>query len=397
MTDLHPLAGFVPVVTTPPPPPPPPLAFATETHQREGRFGPMPDTVEGIVRIAHLNNISDVHLGVGEEPRYRSRGDILRTNWPVTDPACFRQWLRELLDPGELDVFLRDKEYDTSHTFSFARVRINLLETVNGLAMVLRLIPTEIPSFEKLGLPPVMKDLACQSRGLILVTGPTGSGKTTTMATLINHINDTMKRHILTIEDPVEFIHESRQSLIRQREVGQHTREFHNALRASLREDPDVILIGEIRDQTTLATALEASQTGHLVLGTLHTSSAAQTVDRMVDVFPAGQQTQIRVQLSNSLLAVFSQTLCQRTNPAPGQFGRVMAQEILINTPATANLIREGKTAQLYSQIQTGGSFGMQTLERALANLVEGGSVSQAEALSKTGKPDELLRLLGQI
>ena len=209
-----------------------------------------------------------------------------------------------------------------------------------------------------------------------LVTGPTGSGKTTTLAALLDHINHTRAEHILTIEDPIEFVYNSDRSLVHQRQLNEDTRSFANALRAALREDPDVILVGEMRDLETIQLAISAAETGHLVFGTLHTSSAAQTVDRMVDVFPPGQQTQIRVQLSGSLTAVFSQTLCRRQNPAPGQFGRVMAQEIMINTPAIANLIREGKTAQLYSQIQTGGERGMQTLERALADLIDRGEIS---------------------
>jgi twitching motility protein PilT len=349
----------------------------------------MPDTVEGIVRLAHNNNFSDVHLGVGEEPRYRSRGDILRTNWPITDPAGFRQWLRELLDPGELDIFLRDKEYDTSHTFSFARVRINLLETVNGLAMVLRLIPTEIPSFEKLGLPLVMKDLACANRGLILVTGPTGSGKTTTIATLINHINNTMKRHILTIEDPIEFIHESRQSLIRQREVGQHTREFQNALRASLREDPDVILIGEIRDQTTLATALEASQTGHLVLGTLHTNSAVRTVERVLGMYTPQEEHLIRRSLAESLLAVISQGLLKTLDGS-----RAAYFEILINTDACRDYLERGDLDAIEEIMGRSNFDGMQTSNQSLLNLVNEGRALPEEALLHSLKRSELAQSL---
>jgi twitching motility protein PilT len=392
MTDLHPLADFIPVGTTPPPPPPPPpppLAFATTPPQQQGRFGPMPDTVEGIVRVAHLNNMSDVHLGVGEEPRYRSRGDIMRTNWPVTDPGCFRHWLRELLDPGELDVFLKNKEYDTSHTFSFARVRINLLETVNGLAMVLRLIPTEMPSLEKLGLPPVMKDLASQSRGLILVTGPTGSGKTTTMAAFIDHINNTMSRHILTIEDPVEFVHKSRQSLIRQREVGQHTHEFHNALRASLREDPDVILIGEIRDQTTLSTALEASQTGHLVLGTLHTNSAVSTVERVLGMYPPQEEHLVRRSLAESLLAVISQGLIKTLD------GRRAAYfEILINTDACRDYLERGQLDAIEEIMARSNFDGMQTSNQSLLNLVNEGRALPEEALLHSLKRSELAQSL---
>ena len=232
--------------------------------------------------------------------------------------------------------------------------------------------------------------------GLVLVTGPTGSGKSTTLAAMVDHINNTQQQHILTIEDPIEFVHAPKQCLINQREVHRDTVSFSRALRAALREDPDVILVGEMRDLETIQLAISAAETGHLVFGTLHTSSAAQTVDRMVDVFPPAQQTQIRVQLSGSLVAVFAQTLCRRLNPPSGAFGRVMAQEIMVNTPALANLIREGKTAQIYSQLQTGGQYGMQTLERALANLVDGGQVERDEALSKASKPDELMRLLGE-
>ena len=231
-------------------------------------------------------------------------------------------------------------------------------------------------------------------KGLVLVTGPTGSGKTTTLAAILDHINQTRAEHILTIEDPIEFIYTSSRSIFHQREVNEDTRSFANALRAALREDPDVILVGEMRDLETIQLAISAAETGHLVFGTLHTSSAAQTVDRMVDVFPPGQQTQIRVQLSNSLVAVFAQTLCKRQHPKPGEFGRVMAQEIMINTPAIANLIREGKTAQLYSQIQTGGQMAMQTLDKALADLVLSKEISLEEAISKTSRPEELRRLV---
>jgi twitching motility protein PilT len=258
----------------------------------------------------------------------------------------------------------------------------------------LRALGSSIPSIELLNLPPVVVETSKRPRGLVLVTGPTGSGKTTTLAALLDHINHTRAEHILTIEDPIEFVYKSDRSLVHQRQLNEDTRSFGNALRAALREDPDVILVGEMRDLETIQLAISAAETGHLVFGTLHTSSAAQTVDRMVDVFPPAQQTQIRVQLSGSLVAVFSQTLCRRSNPEPGQFGRVMAQEIMINTPAIANLIREGKTAQLYSQIQTGGELGMQTLEKALADLVTHGDIDLPEALSKASKPAELERLV---
>ena len=240
--------------------------------------GGTPPTLEQIVRVAFDRNFSDIHLGVGEEPRFRSRGDMILAGLGMTDGNTFRDWLREILEPAQIDRFFQQKEYDGSYAFGFVRVLINLLESLQGPAMVLRLIPQAIPTIDELNLPPVLKDLAQRPKGMLLVTGPTGSGKSTTLAAVIDHINRTMKRHILTIEDPVEFVHQSRQSLIRQRELGSHTRHFKTALRAALREDPDVILVGEIRDQDTLTTAIEASQTGHLLLGTLHTNSAVRSV-----------------------------------------------------------------------------------------------------------------------
>jgi twitching motility protein PilT len=232
-------------------------------------------------------------------------------------------------------------------------------------------------------------------RGLILVTGPTGSGKTTTLAAMIDLINRTRAEHILTVEDPVEFVYEPIKSLVHQRQLGEDTKSFANALKAALREDPDIILVGEMRDLETIALAISAAETGHLVFGTLHTSSAAQTVDRIIDVFPSERQTQVRVQLSNSLVAVFSQTLVPKKNPKANEYGRVMAQEIMVITPAISNLIREGKTAQIYSAIQTGGKLGMQTLEKVLADLYKAGTISFEAAISKTSKPDEVQRLIG--
>jgi twitching motility protein PilT len=234
-------------------------------------------------------------------------------------------------------------------------------------------------------------------RGLILVTGPTGAGKTTTLAAMIDLINRTRAEHILTVEDPVEFVYEPIKSLVHQRQLGEDTKSFANALKAALREDPNIILVGEMRDLETISLAISAAETGHLVFGTLHTSSAAQTVDRMIDVFPAERQTQVRVQLSNSLVAVFSQTLVPKKNPKPGEYGRIIAQEIMIITPAISNLIREGKTAQIYSAIQTGGKVGMQTLEKVLADLYKAGAISFESAISKTSKPDEVQRLIGGI
>jgi twitching motility protein PilT len=278
-----------------------------------------------------------------------------------------------------------------------ARFRVNVYRQRGTYAACLRALGNSVPTLESLGLPPIVEEMSHMPKGLILVTGPTGSGKTTTLAAMLEHINQTRAEHILTIEDPIEFTYKSAKSVIHQRQLNEDTRSFANALKAALREDPDVILVGELRDLDTIQLAITAAETGHLVLGTLHTSSAAQTVDRMVDVFPPSQQNQIRVQLSSSLVAVFAQTLCKRHNPSPGQSGRVMAQEIMINTPATANLIREGKTAQLYSAIQTGGQLSMQTLEKALGDLVLSNQVMMDEALLKTSKPDELIRLVKQL
>lgn len=251
-----------------------------------------------------------------------------------------------------------------------------------------------MPSFDKLGLPDIVRTTAEKPRGLILVTGPTGSGKSTTLAAMIDYINSTKAEHILTIEDPIEFVHTSKSSIIHQRELGMDTRSFANALKSALREDPDIILVGEMRDHETIALALTAAETGHLVFGTLHTSSASQTIDRIIDVFPEGQQQQIRVQLANSLVAVFSQTLLPKVQPDGTKKGRVMAQEIMLVTPAIANLVRESKAAQIYSTIQMNQGLGMQTLEMALSNLYKQGLITLEDALTKTSRPEELKRMI---
>jgi twitching motility protein PilT len=276
-----------------------------------------------------------------------------------------------------------------------ARFRVNVYKDRGTYAACLRALSSKIPSFDKLGLPDVVREMSEKPRGLILVTGPTGSGKTTTLAAMVDLINKTRAEHILTVEDPIEFVYEPIKSLIHQRQLGEDTKSFTNALRAALREDPDVILVGEMRDLETISLAITAAETGHLVMGTLHTSSAAQTVDRIIDVFPHERQDQVRVQLSNSLIAVFSQTLAPKKNPKPGEYGRIMAQELMIVTPAISNLIREGKTAQIYSAIQTGGKLGMMTLERVLADLYKAGTITFETAMSKTSRPDELQRLMG--
>ncbi|MEI6032280.1 MAG: type IV pilus twitching motility protein PilT [Synechococcaceae cyanobacterium ELA739] len=342
---------------------------------------------------------SDLHLACGQPPYGRFNGQLrpIIQDMKLSEDQCNRL-IFSLLNNSQRKILEQNWDLDCSYGLKdVARFRVNVYRQRGTYAACLRALGNSIPPIEKLGMPPIVEEISRKPKGLVLVTGPTGSGKTTTLAALLDHINHTRSEHILTIEDPIEFTYRNDKSLIHQREVSEDTRSFSNALRAALREDPDVILVGEMRDLETIQLAITAAETGHLVFGTLHTSSAAQTVDRMVDVFPTGQQTQIRVQLSSSLLAVFSQTLCKSSHPSSGAFGRVMAQEILINTPAIANLIREGKTAQIYSQIQTGANQGMQTLERSLANLIEAGKVSRGEAMEKTTKPDELVRLLDQV
>ena len=369
----------------PPAAPPPAVPAAPAAAQAPIDTGSQPANLEGIVRIANEKGYSDVHLGVGEEPRYRARGEMAGTGWPITDAATFNSWMREMLSPAEIDAFQRDKDFDGSHAFPFVRVRINLLDSLRGPAMVLRLIPQRIASLEDLNLPPVLKELSSRPKGMVLVTGPTGSGKSTTLAAMIDWINHTMSRHILTIEDPVEFVHESRQSLIRHREVGQHTKMFHNALRAALREDPDVILIGEIRDQETLAAAIEASQTGHLVFGTLHTNSAVKTVERVLGMVPASEQNSVRRAVSESLLGVIAQGLVKTTDGK-----RVAFHDILINTDACKDYIQRGELDEIEEIMKRSGFDGMQTANQSLQHLVEDGRVTAEDAIAQSLKPHEL-------
>ena len=341
---------------------------------------------------------SDLHLATGQPPFGRFNGELrpMLHDRRLDEESCNRL-IFSMLNNAQRKQLEQNWELDCSYGLKgVARFRVNVYRQRGTYAACLRALGNSIPPLDALGVPPIVKEICRKPKGLVLVTGPTGSGKTTTLAALLNYINLTRSEHIITIEDPIEFTYRNEKSLIHQRELNEDTRSFGNALRAALREDPDVILVGEMRDLETIQLAITAAETGHLVFATLHTSSASQTVDRMVDVFPTGQQTQIRVQLSGSLLAVFSQTLCRRTTTPAGQFGRVMAQEIMVNNPAIANLIREAKTAQLYSQIQTGAQTGMQTLERALANLVASGQVSRNEAMMKTIRPEELERLLEQ-
>jgi twitching motility protein PilT len=374
--------------TPTPVPPPAPKVSLIPSAEPNGSVS-LPTSLEAIIRHAHDHRYSDVHLGVGEEPRFRDRGEILRTGWPATDAACFRDWLKQLLSPGEIDAFLREKDFDGAQNFPFVRVRINLMEALRGPAMVLRLIPNTVASIEDLNLPSVLKALAERPKGLLLVTGPTGSGKSTTLAAVIDYINRSMKRHILTIEDPVEFVHASQLSLVHQREVGYHTKEFSTALRAALREDPDVILIGEIRDKETLATALEASQTGHLVLGTMHTNSAVRTVERILGLVPPQEQEVVRRSVSESLLGVISQGLIRTM-----EGGRVAFHDLFVNTDACRDYIVRGEIEEI-EEIMNRSSFdGMITMNHSLARLVEDGKVQASEALALSPRATELSQTL---
>ncbi len=337
---------------------------------------------------------SDLHMSPGLPPIMRIDGNLVRTEYPPLTKEDCQRLIFSMLTNEQRRVLEQNWDLDCSYGISgLGRFRVNVYKDKGSYAAALRTITSEVPSFEQLNLPEICRETAERPKGLILVTGPTGSGKSTTLAAMIDYINSNHAHHILTIEDPIEFIHPSKRSVVHQRELGQDTRSFDNALRAALREDPDVILVGEMRDLETIRLALTAAETGHLVMGTLHTSSAMQTVDRIVDVFPPEQQQQIRVQLSNSLVAVFSQALLPRVNELGEQSGRVMAQEIMIITPAIANLIREGKTAQIYSSIQTGAQYNMITMEASLFNLYKQGLVTFDDALGRTARPEEFKRL----
>jgi twitching motility protein PilT len=329
-----------------------------------------------LLSFAVKNNASDLHLSAGVPPIIRVDGDVKRVNMPALTHKEVHSMVYDIMN----DKQRKDYEDFLETDFSFeipnlARFRVNAFNQNRGAAAVFRNIPTEILSLDDLGAPKIFKDISMQPRGIVLVTGPTGSGKSTTLAAMVNYINNTKPDHIITIEDPIEFVHESAKSLINQREVHKDTLGFTEALRSALREDPDVVLVGEMRDLETIRLALTAAETGHLVFGTLHTSSAAKTIDRIVDVFPAAEKDMVRAMLSESLRAVISQTLLKKTGG-----GRVAAHEIMIGTPAIRNLIREGKIAQMYSAIQTGQAAGMQTLDQCLQELLRKGLISREEA-----------------
>jgi twitching motility protein PilT len=341
-----------------------------------------------LLAFAVKNKASDLHLSSGLPPMIRVHGDIRRINLPPMDHKDVHAMVYDIMNDTQRKVYEETLEIDFSFEVpTLARFRVNAFNQNRGAAAVFRTIPTKVLTLEELNAPKIFKDISDQPRGIVLVTGPTGSGKSTTLAAMLDYVNDNQYCHILTVEDPIEFVHTSKKSLINQRELGPHTLSFANALRSALREDPDVILVGEMRDLETIRLALTAAETGHLVFATLHTSSAAKTIDRIIDVFPAAEKDMVRSMLSESLRAVISQTLLKTKDGS----GRVAAHEIMIGTPAIRNLIRENKIAQMYSSIQTGQNVGMQTLDQCLMDLVRrnviAGSAARTVAQNKEAFP----------
>jgi twitching motility protein PilT len=347
--------------------------------------------IEMLLEEVVKRDASDLHLQVGLPPMIRIDGALSPVQGaPALNEDMMEALVFSLLDEDQKQILLRDKEFDFSFAFGdLGRFRVNAFHERGNVAAALRLIPSEIRSLEQLGMPPVLNKFTEYPRGLVLVTGPTGSGKSTTLAALIDKINTERASHIITVEDPIEYTHHSKRSVIAQREVHYDTFSFSAALRSSLREDPDVVLIGEMRDLETIAAAITIAETGHLVFATLHTNSASQSIDRMVDVFPPHQQPQVRAQLGNMLQAICSQRLI----PALAG-GRIAASEILVATPAVRNIIREGKNYQLEAVIQTGAEHGMQSMDRTLANMVHGGVISYEEARNYAVELEELDRLM---
>jgi len=333
--------------------------------------------IADLLAFSVKNKASDLHLSAGLPPLIRVNGDIRRINVEPLDHKGVHGMVYDIMNDSQRKLYEEVLEVDFSFEIpNLARFRVNAFNQQRGAAAAFRTIPSKVLTLEQLNSPPIFKDLCQQPNGIVLVTGPTGSGKSTTLAAMINEVNENDYGHILTLEDPIEFVHESKKCLINQREVGPHTLSFTNALRSALREDPDVILVGELRDLETIRLALTAAETGHLVFATLHTSSAAKTVDRIVDVFPAAEKDMVRAMLSESLRSVIAQTLLKTKDGS----GRVAAHEIMIGTPAIRNLIRENKVAQMYSSIQTGQALGMQTMEQCLQDMVRRNVITEGEA-----------------
>ncbi len=399
---------------TPPPLTPPPLTTAKpgETNVRRGdvppkanlRPGPVggvrpvtsvgrspgQPSLEELVKLAFDNGYSDVHLGVGELPRMRDRGQMtILEQYPEIDLNTFMSWLREIMREEEIQKFKKELEFDGATQYEFARVRINVFDSLTGPALVLRLIPLKILSMEQLRLPPVFRDICDVHKGLILITGPTGSGKSTTLAAMIDYINNEFPKHIITIEDPVEFVHKSKKSLIKQREVGMNTLLFDNALKASLREDPDIILVGEMRDKSTVNTALKAAQTGHLVMGTLHTNSAIKTLERIFTLYTAEEQPAIRSAIAESLVSIIAQGLCRTTDGKRAAF-----HDILINTETVKDYIMGNKYEEIAQLMDEGEYDGMITMNKSLFNLYQEGRITEETALEHSPTRNEMAMML---
>lgn len=340
-----------------------------------------------LLAFSAKNNASDLHLSAGLPPMIRVDGDIRRVNVDALEHREVHDMVYDIMNDKQRKDFEEFLETDFSFEVpGLARFRVNAFNQNRGAGAVFRTIPSKVLTLEELGAPEIFKKICENNRGIVLVTGPTGSGKSTTLAAMVDYLNELVYEHILTVEDPIEFVHESKKCLVNQREVHRDTLGFNEALRSALREDPDIILVGELRDLETIRLALTAAETGHLVFGTLHTSSAAKTIDRIIDVFPAAEKDMVRAMLSESLRAVISQTLLKKNGG-----GRIAAHEIMIGTPAIRNLIREGKIAQMYSAIQTGQGIGMQTLDQNLFDLLAKGLISKADARSSAAHKDNFL------
>ncbi len=336
-----------------------------------------------LLRFAVSEEASDIHVSTGEPPIMRINGDMKRLDHPSLSPDDVHRMIYDIMNDKQRKDFEELNELDFSFEMGDNRFRVNAFIQRRGKSAAFRVIPTTILSLEQLGMPSILKKLCEHEKGLILVTGPTGSGKSTTLAAMVDYINNTREGHIVTIEDPIEFVHSSKKCLVHQRELGNHTHSFANALRSSFREDPDYILVGEMRDLETIQLAVTAAETGHLVFGTLHSSGAPQTVDRIIDVFPSAQQSQIRTQLAESVQAIITQTLCKKVGG-----GRVAALEIMVGTAPVRHLIREGKVHQLPSAMQTGKKDGMETMDAALTELVARGQITREEAQTKSENPN---------
>jgi len=342
-----------------------------------------------MVRHAHEKKTSDVHIRVGEVPRFRIQGEIVRADaFPKVTPELFEAYLQEILSPFQRKQFAETQELDASIFYpDLVRCRINCFQTLNGGAIVLRLISLSIPSIEQLRLPPVLKKIITMKQGLILITGPTGSGKSTTLAAMMRYLNETAYKHVITIEDPIEYVHNSQTCLISQREVGMHTQDFHSSLRAALREDPDVILIGEMRDRITVNIALQASQTGHLVLGTLHTRSAINSVNRLLNLFPPDEEHAIRIQIVESLMAIVAQLLVPTADG-----GRTAVHDILINTPTMQDYLMKAEDENAFLLMQSDTHEGMQTINQSLYRTLMKAIITEEDAKKASPDPSELDR-----